>query len=62
MEENLDKKLDELTNLVRAWIDAQKADACMGCVYLGQEDWKMPCAKCSRACKDYWKWKEGSDG
>ena len=28
---------------------------CNGCAFEDVEEWEMPCAKCSRACKDYWR-------
>lgn len=34
------------------------ADGCEGCAFVDTEEWEMPCAKCKRACKDYWRSKE----
>ena len=31
------------------------ADGCVGCAFLGTEEWEMPCAKCRRNAKDYWR-------
>lgn len=28
---------------------------CNGCTFEGVEEWEMPCAKCKRGCKDYWR-------
>lgn len=28
---------------------------CNGCAFENVEEWEMPCAKCKRACKDYWR-------
>lgn len=28
---------------------------CAACVYADKEEWEMPCVKCSRRCKDYWR-------
>lgn len=30
---------------------------CHGCAYEDTEEWKMPCCKCKRACKDYYRGK-----
>ncbi len=32
-----------------------KADGCSGCAFVGTEEWDMPCAKCKRNSKDYWR-------
>lgn len=31
------------------------ADGCVGCAFSGVEEWDMPCAKCKRNSKDYWR-------
>lgn len=28
---------------------------CEGCAYESTEEWEMPCAKCRRACNDYYR-------
>lgn len=28
---------------------------CSGCAFEDVNEWEMPCAKCKRACKDYWR-------
>lgn len=33
----------------------EEADGCQGCAYIDVEEWEMPCRKCQRACKDYWR-------
>ena len=35
------------------------ADGCQGCAFYDKEEWEMPCRKCKRNCKDYWRKKEG---
>lgn len=35
--------------------EREQADGCQGCEFESTEEWEMPCAKCSRACKDYWR-------
>ena len=51
----IERKLDELINLVKAWIEKQDADGCVGCAFYDRDEWEMPCAKCKRNCKDYWR-------
>lgn len=33
----------------------EEADGCSGCTFYDKEEWEMPCVKCKRACKDYWR-------
>ena len=28
---------------------------CNGCAFEDVEEWEMPCSKCKRGCKDYWR-------
>lgn len=28
---------------------------CTGCAFEDVNEWEMPCSKCKRACKDYWR-------
>lgn len=51
--------MKQLIALIQAWIDRQEADGCEGCKYIDTPEWEMPCAKCKRACKDYWTWEVG---
>lgn len=37
----------------------RKADGCYGCAFENVEEWEIPCVKCKRGCKDYWRPKEG---
>ena len=32
-----------------------KESGCNGCAFENVEEWEMPCAKCKRGCKDYWR-------
>ena len=36
-------------------LDAYLADGCQGCAFYDKEEWEMPCSKCKRNCKDYWR-------
>lgn len=40
-------------------LDAYLVDGCYECAFEDCEEWEMPCCKCSRNCKDYWREKEG---
>ena len=51
----IERKLNELINLVKAWIEKQDADGCTGCAFYDRDEWEMPCVKCKRNCKDYWR-------
>ena len=33
----------------------EEADGCQGCAFTDTEEWEIPCVKCKRACKDYWR-------
>ena len=45
----------ELLQILEAIIERDKANGCSGCAYWKVEEWEMPCAKCERNCKDYWR-------
>lgn len=36
-------------------IEQCKADGCSGCAYMSVEEWEMPCVRCARNYKDYWR-------
>ncbi len=40
---------------LRKVVDAYLADGCSDCAYYDVEEWNMPCAKCKRNTKDYWR-------
>lgn len=35
--------------------EKEQADGCIECAYFDREDWELPCCKCKRAAKDYWR-------
>lgn len=41
-------------------LDRQDADGCTGCAFANVEEWEMPCVRCKRGCKDYWRAKHGA--
>ncbi len=43
-------------------LDAYLADGCQGCAFEPMEEWEMPCRKCKRNCKDYWRAKDDRAG
>lgn len=51
---DIDKALDARAVLDKV-IEQTRADSCMGCAFMSAEEWEMPCLKCKRNCKDYWR-------
>lgn len=49
------KTLNDLYALIKAWVEQNEADGCVGCAYYDKEEWDMPCRRCKRNCKDYWR-------
>lgn len=45
------KTIDEVIKI----FERVNADGCVGCAYEAIEEWELPCAKCKRKCKDYWR-------
>lgn len=33
----------------------ENADGCVGCSFMETEEWEMPCMRCKRNMKDYWR-------
>ncbi len=57
------QKLKPATVETAAWAlmkcaELSEADGCAGCAFAGTVEWEMPCRKCCRNSKDYWR----SDG
>ena len=40
---------------VKENIELQETDGCTGCAFITVEEWEMPCCRCKRSCKDYWR-------
>lgn len=55
------KKEDKECRFYKSELLYDSADGCSGCAFEDVEEWEMPCTKCSRNCKDYYRTKEGSD-
>lgn len=43
--------VQELQNILAAYM----AEGCVGCAYESTEEWLLPCCKCKRNSKDYWR-------
>lgn len=54
MEEVKQFVIDELLDQIKTL----EADGCESCAFMDKEEWEMPCCKCKRNCKDYWRAKE----
>ena len=40
---------------LRKVLGAYLADGCQGCAWERTEEWELPCCKCRRNSKDYWR-------
>lgn len=40
-------------------LDTYLADGCSGCAYFDRDEWEMPCQRCKRNSKDYWRKENG---
>lgn len=49
------KAFEKVDSLLAEAQKKEDADGCQGCAFTNVEEWEMPCAKCKRACKDYWR-------
>lgn len=45
------KLIDFIINLE----EKENADGCYCCAFEDTSEWEMPCAKCKRGSKDYWR-------
>ena len=50
---------DDLMLVLQNILDRLESDGCVDCAFDDVNGWEMPCAKCRRNCKDYWRPKEG---
>lgn len=46
---------EEVKMVLDKVIEQIKADGCSGCAFINTEEWEMPCVRCKRGCKDYWR-------
>lgn len=55
--DEIEKPLDAIRMAIEA-LEKQilnEADGCTGCAFESYEEWEMPCKKCKRNSKDYWR-------
>lgn len=45
------EKMKSYINLLEENEDA----GCIGCKFVDVNEWELPCCKCKRGCKDYWR-------
>ena len=43
--------IKELKKVLAAYL----ADGCVGCAFEDVDEWELPCRKCEKNAKDYWK-------
>ena len=48
-------KLKDIIDAIEKQRIKEDADGCIGCAFENVEPWEMPCAKCKRNSKDYWR-------
>lgn len=50
--------LEEIANdlkVVKMEVNSVIGEGCESCAFTDVEEWEMPCAKCKRNCRDYWR-------
>ena len=47
----------EISEIIRelALYDDYIHSSCNNCAFVDKDEWEMPCKKCKRNCKDYWR-------
>ena len=48
-------KLKDIIDATEKQRMKENADGCKGCAFETVNEWEMPCAKCKRNSKDYWR-------
>lgn len=64
MLEDMSKSLEMISKdliEIKGDLEKENADGCTGCAFITMEEWEMPCCKCKRNCKDYWRKADGKD-
>lgn len=51
-------KMENIVRAMRILHEQDAADGCLGCAFEDVDEWNMPCVKCKRNCKDYWRAKK----
>lgn len=44
----------KVLRLIKEYI-VNAEEGCQGCAYEDKEEWEMPCKRCKRNCRDYWR-------
>ena len=49
--------MDDVLEIIEFLWDTikNKDKGCIGCAFEDKEEWELPCVKCKRNCKDYWR-------
>lgn len=50
-------KIETITQAIKIISEQNEADGCQYCAFVDNNEWEMPCAKCKRNAKDYWRYK-----
>lgn len=53
--ENFTRDIRTIRDFILQLEEQINADGCYGCAFENVEPWEMPCAKCARNSKDYWR-------
>ena len=53
--ENFNKDIENVRKYIRSLEKKIDADGCFGCAFEDVNEWELPCCKCKRGCKDYWR-------
>ena len=52
---NFNNDIDRIRKHIRNLEKKLDADGCCGCAFEDVNEWELPCSKCKRGCKDYWR-------
>lgn len=61
LEKSRQSELFEALNMGVKALEKGTADGCDGCAFENVNEWELPCAKCKRNSKDYWRAKRGDE-
>ncbi len=53
--ENFTMDIRKIRDYILQLEEQMKADGCCGCAFDDVEPWQMPCDRCKRNSKDYWR-------
>lgn len=48
-------RAEELIEIIQTALDRVRSDGCTGCAFYDRDEWEMPCCKCIKTSKDYWR-------